>query len=70
MTRYSGITNDPTRRRGEHQAAKKNVREWSQQQFPSQDAAQRWENSQPGEHEPGGNLGRGPYWGYTFLYDK
>jgi len=70
MPRYSGITTDPARRRREHEATKKNVRDWSQQQFSSREAAQRWESAQSGEHEPGGAPASGPWWGYTFLYDS
>ncbi len=70
MPRYSGITSDPARRQREHQANKKNVRDWTHQQFRSREAAQRWESVQPGEHEPGGASATGPWWGYTFLYDK
>ncbi len=70
MPRYCGISNDPARRLREHQADKKNVRDWRQQQIPTREAAQRWENAQPGEHEPGDVPASGPWWGYTFLYDE
>ena len=70
MPRYSGITSDLARRRKKHQADKKNVRDWTHKEFLSRAAAQRWENAQPGEHEPGGAPAKGPWWGYTFLYDR
>ena len=70
MPRYSGITSNVVRRRKEHQAGKKNVRGWMQQQFRTREAAQRWEDTQLGELEPGGAPATGPWWGYTFLYDK
>ena len=76
MTHYSGITSDLARRKKEHQddKTKKNMRNWQVanggKPFSSQAAAQAWEDSQPGEHYPGGAPASGPWYGYSFDYDK
>ena len=76
MTHYSGITSDLARRRKEHQddRTKKNMRNWvvanNGMPFSSRVAAQTWESSQLGEHYPGGAPTIGPWYGYSFDYDK
>ena len=70
MPRYSGITSSLARTRKEHMAYKKNVRDWTHQQFRSREAAQRRENAQRGEHEPGRAPATAPWWGYSFIYDR
>ena len=76
MTHYSGITGDLARRRREHQddSTKKNIRNWrianDGNTFSSRALAQAWENSQSGEHYPGGAPTTGPWYGYSFDYDK
>ena len=74
MTHYSGITTDLARRKGEHQATKKNMRNWKVandgKAFSSRAAAQEWEDLQPGEHGPGGAPSTDPWYGYSFDYDK
>ena len=71
MPTYSGITSDPRRRKEEHEKTK-NVTNWwlanGGNPFPTREAAQDWEDRQPGEHEPGGAPARGPWYGYTFMY--
>ena len=73
MTHYSGITSDLAGRKGAHQD-KKNMRNWrvanDGKPFPSRALAQAWEDSQPGEHYPGGAPATGPWYGYSFDYDK
>ncbi len=73
MPHYCGITTNLARRRGEHEAQKKNVRNWIPTNgglaFPTQEAAQNWEYLQPGEHDPGGAPATGPWYGYCFDYD-
>lgn len=72
MPHYSGITTDPARRRREHEASGRNVRNWTVanggRAFPSRQAAQDWENRQPGVHDPGGAPSTGPWFGYSFDY--
>ena len=76
MTHYSGITNDLIRRKKEHQddRTKKNLRNWvvanGGMPFSSRAIAEAWESSQPGEHSPGGAPAAGPWYGYSFDYDK
>ncbi len=74
MAHYSGITTDPHRRRQEHQATKRNLRNWTLANtgmpFVNRQAAQDWENSQPGEHDPGGGPASGRWYGYSFDYDS
>ena len=73
MPQYCGITTDLARRRREHQAQKKNVRNWTPANeglpFPNRSAAQDWEYWQGGEHDPGGAPAEGPWYGYCFDYD-
>lgn len=73
-THYSGITSDPEGRKRQHMNEKRNVRNWTLanggQPFASRDAAQQWENAQSGEHHPGGAPAQGPWYGYSFDYDK
>lgn len=74
MPHYSGITSDLARRKQEHESNKKNLRNWLVANngfpFPTRDAAQKWENAQPGEHHPGGAPAKGPWYGYSFDYDQ
>jgi len=76
MVHYSGITNDLARRKREHQddRTKKNMRNWrvanDGKPFSSRALAQAWEDSQLGEHYPGGAPATGPWYGYSFDYDK
>ena len=74
MTHYSGITSDLAGRKAEHERTKRNVRNWkvanNGQPFASRAAAQAWEDAQPGEHYPGGAPAVGPWYGYSFDYDK
>jgi len=74
MTHYSGITSDLEARKKVHEGEKKNLRNWkvanNGQRFVSREAAQAWENAQPGEHYPGGAPAFGPWYGYSFDYDK
>ncbi len=74
MPHYSGITSDLKARREAHEREKKNVRNWRTANFglpfASRDLAQRWESAQPGEHHPGGAPAHGPWYGYSFDYDK
>jgi len=76
MTHYSGITTDLAARKQQHQndSSKKNMRNWTVANggipFPSSQAAQTWEDSQLGEHHPGGAPTTGPWYGYSFDYDK
>ncbi len=71
MPRYSGITTSPERRRKEHERIR-NVRDWrianGGRPFATRQAAQDWEDRQPGYHDPGGPPTRGPWYGYTFTY--
>ena len=66
MAHYSGITSDLARRKREHQddRTKKNMRNWrvanDGKPFSSRTEAQAWEDSQPGEHYPGGAPAIGP----------
>lgn len=74
MPHYSGITTNLIERKKDHMADKQNLRNWQVanggQPFPSRDAAQKWESVQPGEHHPGGAPAQGPWYGYSFDYDK
>ena len=76
MTHYSGITSDLIRRLKEHHDDRtiKNMQNWAVTNggmpFSSRAAAQAWESSQPGEHYPGGAPTIGPWYGYSFDYDK
>lgn len=76
VVHYSGITSDLARRRKEHQddKTKRNLRNWTVanggKAFSSRKDAQDWENKQPGEHHPGGAPATGPWYGYSFDYDK
>jgi len=76
MTHYSGITSDLARRKKEHQddRTKKNMRNWRvaiyDLSFASRAVAQAWEDAQLGEHYPGGAPTIGPWYGYSFDYDK
>ncbi len=74
MAHYSGITSDLVRRKREHEREKKNVRDWkvgnNGRPFASRAAAQAWEDARPGEHETGGAPAIGPWYGYSFKYDK
>ena len=74
MVTYSGITNDLSRRRQEHESERGPIKNWhvanNGQPFPSRDAAQKWESAQPGEHHPGGAPASGPWFGYSFEYDR
>lgn len=74
MTHYSGITSDLAERKKEHERDKKNLRNWKVANnglpFVSRAAAQAWEDAQPGEHYPGGAPTVGPWYGYSFDYDK
>ena len=74
MTHYSGITSNLSGRKAEHQRNKKNLRNWklanNGKPFASRKAAQDWEDRQPGEHHPVGAPTRGPWYGYSFNYDK
>lgn len=73
MPTYSGITSDPDGRRQRHEAENKNVRNWrlanGGRPFSSREAAQAWEDRQPGEHHGGGASASGPWFGYSFEYD-
>jgi len=73
MPHYSGITSDLQGRKAEHLKAKRNLRNWTPANnghpFASRQAAQDWEDRQPGEHHPGGAPARGPWYGYSFDYD-
>jgi len=74
MAHNSGITSNLVERKREHEAVKKNMRNWkvanNGQWFASREAAQAWEDAQPGEHYPGGAPAVGPWYGYSFDYDK
>ena len=74
MPHYSGITTAPHRRRQEHQATKRNLRNWTLANtgmpFVNRQAAQDWENAQQGEHDPGGGPASGRWYGYSFDYDS
>jgi len=76
MTHYSGITSDLARRKKEHQddPSKRNMRNWMAvnvgRPFSSREVAQAWESSQLSEHYPGGAPATGPWYGYSFAYDK
>lgn len=73
---YSGITTDLEQRRKQHEAdkSKKNTRNWKPanggKPFASREDAQKWENAQLGEHHPGGAPAEGPWYGYSFDYDR
>jgi predicted GIY-YIG superfamily endonuclease len=60
---YSGITSDLQRRKSEHEKDRSQLRNWrvvnNGLPFPSQEAAQKWEQ-QVGEHHPGGAPASGP----------
>ena len=45
-------------------------KEWNGRPFPSRQAAQDWESRQPGEHGRGGARAAGPWYGYSFDYDR
>jgi hypothetical protein len=72
VTHYSGITTNLKTRKAEHEAKHPDLRNWkfanNANPFASKDAAQAWENSQPGEHHPGGAPAQGPWFGYSFDY--
>ena len=72
MPQYSGITSNLGARREQHKREKPTLRNWrvanGGQAFSSRAAAQAWENSQPGEHHPGGGPAQGPWYGYSFDY--
>ena len=74
MTHYSGITSDLLGRLAEHDRTRKNMRNWrlanDGKPFVSREVAQAWEDAQPGEHYPGGVPAAGPWYGYSFDYDK
>ena len=74
MTHYSGVTSDLAGRKAEHERTKRNMRNWkvanSGLPFTSKVAAQAWEDAQPGEQYPGGAPAVGPWYGYSFDYDK
>ena len=74
MTHYSGITSDLFERLDEHDRTRKNMHNWrlanDGQPFVSREAAQAWEDAQPGEHYPGGAPALGPWYGYSFDYDS
>ncbi len=74
MPHYSGITTDPQSRCQEHQAMKGVLRNWTLENgglpFVNRQAAQDWENSQPGEHAPGGGPASGRWYGYSFDYNS
>ena len=74
MTHYSGITSDLFERLAEHDRTIKNLHNWrlanDGQPFVSRGAAQEWEDAQLGEHYRGGAPAVGPWYGYSFDYDK
>ena len=74
MPLYSGITTDLETRKARHQREKKGFRNWGVandgRPFSSKKEAQKWEDSQPGEHHGGGPDSDKPWYGYSFDYDS
>lgn len=70
MSKRSGITNDPNRRKKELSQEYTNLKDFKIiKKFPNKDKAQKWENKQPNSH-PGGPKTPGPYYGYSHSYEK
>ncbi len=66
----SGITSDPARREKELKREFSGMSNFKvEEKFPSQKAAQKWENAQKNQH-PGGPKTSGPFYGYSFNYNR
>ena len=72
MACYCGITTNLERRKEEHKRDYLNLHDWTQQSFPSREAAQNWENQQDNcHHHSGGQDPDNPHatwYGYKFYY--
>ena len=72
MTCRVGITTDLVRRKAEHEAKYRNVRNWQREAvFASRDDAQAWEDDHPCSNKsPSGRDARGPWYGYVFILTR
>ncbi len=62
MAKYVGLTDNPTRRKGEHA----NPPDWVQMEFQSEPQARLWEKLKLGEGHQGGPGGDG--WRFGYMY--
>ncbi len=70
MKKRYGITNDPKRRERELKNAFSGLNNFKVEgKFPSQTAAQNWENTKRNQH-PGGPKTSGPFYGYSHNYTR